>query len=318
MRTISYLEDSYSKGLWDSAAIDRAFRSAGVHIVRAHRNQVERLLGRAVKQVRVGGNIFRGAGKARVVVLCWASDSLLFPRGLFCETIPFVYDCWPPQYDAWLGLFQRWRIRVAFFSSKASTLFFGKKLPEIYCYWIPEAVDVDVYEPSSALSTREIDILEYGRHFPILYDSIARSLDSAKRSHFFAKDKIVTHKTLVPMIGASKLVVCYPKSMTDPKNAAPNETVTQRYFEAMASRALPIGYCPAELKELFGYNPVVELDLSRAGEQIEGILRNIETYQELADRNLQRLKEVGTWNVRVQQMLSILGQHGYRVPAITG
>jgi hypothetical protein len=321
MISISYLEpaNSASPRHWDWAAIGRAFRSADVHVARAHTTRLGWWLARAVKRVGIGRNIFRHAGKAYVVPLTWASDSSLFPKGLFCEAVPFVYDCWPPQYGAWVKLFRRYRIRLAFVSSKASASYLSEKLADMRCYWMPEAADVETYDPRRALRDRQIDVLQYGRSYAAFHEAVRSCLDRRQRNYVYSGGRVIFggYQDLCDGLANSKLVMCYPKSMTDPVDSGGLETVTLRYFEAMASGALPIGYCPAELEELFGYNPVLEFDLGRAGEQIEDILSNIENYQGLADRNLQRVREVGSWHGRVRQMLAILGKHGYAIPVIT-
>src|SRR5262249_21190109 len=59
------------------------------------------------------------------------------------------------------------------------------------------------------------------------------------------------------------------------------------------------GHCPSELVDLFGYNPVIEAEADREAEQIESILSNLNSYEDLLERNYQRLLEVGTWRSRV-------------------
>ena len=85
-------------------------------------------------------------------------------------------------------------------------------------------------------------------------------------------------------------------------------------LESMASKCVLVGKCPPELRDLFGYNPVVEIGDAR---EVVDILSNIADYQALVDRNYQRLLEVGTHSVRVDTLVRELGSAGYSVPEAT-
>ncbi len=111
----------------------------------------------------------------------------------------------------------------------------------------------------------------------------------------------------------TKISICFPKSSTDPESSGGVETVTFRYFESIASKCLIVGHCPQELKDLFGYNPVIEIKESGEGEQLLRLLSNIGRYQDLVEKNYQRMCEVGTWDARVRTMLPLLKQRGYVV-----
>jgi hypothetical protein len=56
---------------------------------------------------------------------------------------------------------------------------------------------------------------------------------------------------------------------------------------------------------------MIEVDLNHASNQLEDIISNPAKYQPLVDRNYDRLLEVGTWDVRVRQMLQMLAPLGY-------
>jgi hypothetical protein len=143
-------------------------------------------------------------------------------------------------------------------------------------------------------------------------------LQSARRVHRYQQDSTtIIFPAFAELIGGfaqSRISVCFPGSMTNKEWAGNVETVTYRYFESIASKCVLYGHCPAELKDLFGYDPVVAADLDRPFEQIEHILNNLPEYHQLVDRNYQRLLEVGTWDARIKQMLDVLEPMGY-VPA---
>jgi hypothetical protein len=94
--------------------------------------------------------------------------------------------------------------------------------------------------------------------------------------------------------------------MTHPERSGNTETVTHRFFESIASRCLILGHCPDELRDLFGYNPVVELSPETCVKDIKQIIDNIDEYQELVDKNYSVLMERGTWDARVAMLLATL------------
>jgi hypothetical protein len=94
----------------------------------------------------------------------------------------------------------------------------------------------------------------------------------------------------------AKVAICFPKTTTHPDRAGGVETLTYRYWEAMASKCVIVGQCPRELVDLLGYNPVVEADPNQPLDQLlDGILLRIERYQRFADRNYDCL--LSTWTV---------------------
>jgi hypothetical protein len=112
---------------------------------------------------------------------------------------------------------------------------------------------------------------------------------------------------MIDGLANTRISVCFPSSMTHPKRSGVVETLTYRYLESMASKCLVVGKCPKELVELFGYNPVIELENPS---QIMEILNQIQDYQCLVERNYHRLLEVGTARIRVQQLLAHVGADG--------
>jgi len=94
--------------------------------------------------------------------------------------------------------------------------------------------------------------------------------------------------------------------MTHPERSGNTETVTHRFFESIASRCLIVGHCPDELIELFGYNPVVELNPETCASEIQQIIDDIDQFQDLVDKNYSVLIEKGTWDARATSMLQTL------------
>ena len=76
-----------------------------------------------------------------------------------------------------------------------------------------------------------------------------------------------------------------------------------------------VGHAPKELTELVGYNPVIEMDMEHDLEQVECILSDINNpeYQELVDRNRETALQMGSWDIRMNQIMEWLRGLGYEV-----
>ena len=49
------------------------------------------------------------------------------------------------------------------------------------------------------------------------------------------------------------------------------ETLTHRYLESIASKRVVVGRCIRELEMLFGYNPVIEVDMADPVGQLRSV-----------------------------------------------
>ncbi len=74
--------------------------------------------------------------------------------------------------------------------------------------------------------------------------------------------------------------------------------MTQRYLHCMESKIIVLGVIPPEMIELFGYNPIVEIDIENPVAQIKYILTHLEEYSELIERNYEEVKRNHTWHKR--------------------
>jgi len=76
----------------------------------------------------------------------------------------------------------------------------------------------------------------------------------------------------------------------------------------MASKCLVLGKAPEEMIQLFGYNPVVEVNMENPAEQSIEILENYENYNELIEMNYKTVVEYQTWAKRWDQISTILSE----------
>lgn len=233
----------------------------------------------------------------------------LYPQGWWSRTVLFCFDCWEPKWDQFERLLKRNAVEVAFFTARQSAQEMAARVPGKPIIWMPEAIDPTPFQPEQVLVERAIDVLEYGRPWPSLHPRIARHCRLRGYSHLHRVGEPLlfpTQEDLYAGLGNAKLVVCAPQSVTHPHLVGKVETMTLRYLESIASGALIFGRCPDEMKDLFGYDPVIEVDEDRVELQLDSILRDVERYEDLRQKNLTRLQEIGTWDVRAEQIVRVL------------
>jgi hypothetical protein len=297
------------------AALDRLGLPRKVH----PKNRLLLNVSRAMAKLRLVRPLLRLSRRAYLIPIMQPAEYRFFPVGYYAEVIPFCFDIWPPRWPEWEAMFRRHRTRIAFFTARQSAAEFQRRFPRMTCIWVPEATDPSFLKPEKPLVERSIDVLEMGRKYDAYHDLITPRLAAAGRSHLFEKVKgaMIYNKfaETAAGYGDAKISLAFPSSLTHPARSGDIETVTMRYYEAMASRCLLVGRCPAELRDDFGYNPMVEADMTRAADQIEEILGDIGRYQELVDRNYRTTLERGTWDARFTTVLAELKTRGYLTPA---
>jgi hypothetical protein len=283
---------------------------AGFVPVKDRQNRIARRAARVVADLGLVRNVARSLKGPIFVAMMGLTEERTLPFAYSNELIPYAFDCWPPIYDRWVSFFTRHRVRLAFFSARQSADHFAKAMPAMRAHWLPEAVDPAEYGPGSALADRRIDVLEMGRRHEGFHRSVTDALAALGRIHRFEDPpgRLVfpSRASLRDGLSTSRIAVCFPRSMTHPGATAGLETVTHRYFEAIASRCVVLGHAPDELVELFGFNPVVEVMWGQEAAQLAAILEDPRSLQDRVDANYNRLLEVATWRHRVPVILEAI------------
>jgi hypothetical protein len=106
-------------------------------------------------------------------------------------------------------------------------------------------------------------------------------------------------------LARSKVSICFPSSITHPERAGKIETMTIRYLQSMVSKNLIIGKTPEEMITLFGYNPVIEVDMEDPVSQLNEILNNYNEYTGLIEKNYSAVVKDHTWRNRWQSIKEI-------------
>ena len=172
-----------------------------------------------------------------------------------------------------------------------------KRFPRMNILTITEGIDIARYHEGKDLSQRKIDVLEFGRNNGLFKEGFKADivhLHSDGKKKMFQSDE-----EFYSALENSKITVCLPRCDTDPQLAGNIETLTQRYWEAMLSRMVIVGRAPKELVSYIGYNPVVEVNRENAVEQVCELIKHIEDYQSLVDKNRQIALEMGDWTIRM-------------------
>jgi hypothetical protein len=263
-----------------------------------------RVLGRAGLLRRV-----RATGRIRVAALLGPAERQLIPYGLRGRTAWYVWDCWPTAERRWASMFERWQPAFVFFTARAAAEYWGPRLPFARVVWSPEAVEPSVYPPGQRLVGRSVVLTEMGRRHPGFHVRAAEHMTRRNATHLFSTQEqrflFPSRDSLAQGLADSVASVCYPGALSDPSGrTGPWETMTHRYLEAAATRTLIVGAIPSEMIDLFGFTPGLNINPDSPGEILDKLIDDPGQFQDLVDRTYRRLLEVGTWDVRVAQILS--------------
>jgi hypothetical protein len=195
----------------------------------------------------------------------------------------WLFDVWQPRFAEIAALVLEAQIDVLLVSSAQATEYFRNlRLPCCHVHWVPECVNVSHY-PSRPWYERSIDVLAFGRSYSRYHEAIA---DQCRRCGIkYVFDRHPTVGDLRVALSEARISLCFPRSVTHPTEAGAISTVTLRYLESMAAKCLILGNAPADMAEMFGYQPVIEVDWTDPIGQIKNILANLSNYRELIERN---------------------------------
>ncbi len=153
-------------------------------------------------------------------------------------------------------------------------------------------------------------MLSFGRKHLALHEVLKAGLPRAGVSYQFEPKPyevlFPTQEEFLTGMGNAKISVCFPSSVTHPERSGTIETLTVRYLQSMASKCLILGQAPAELNELFGYEPVVAVDFNDPVAQIREILAEPSHYIELIERNFATVYSAHTERHRAESLASTM------------
>ena len=235
---------------------------------------------------------------------CW-------PDYLWCETIPFIWDCWPSMYDRIEKWFYKHNIRTAIFTSSITAEEIRQRCPDVNILHVTEGIDTSVYHAGGSLVRRSIDFLEYGSKQRNLFEKPLEGINHVNSTSIITQ--MMTWDDLLNTMSDAKVTLALPRCDIDQEVTGGVETLTQRFWEGMLSRSVLVGRAPKELTDLIGYNPVITLDRQNAEDQIKDIIAHIDDFQSLVDKNREVALTMAPWNIRIKKIMNWLTGLGYKI-----
>jgi hypothetical protein len=221
----------------------------------------------------------------------------------------YLFDAWPKEYQRIVRFVTEYRIDHVFVSASQSAEDLNALVNKKMFHYVPEGVDPSVYR-YTRYDAKDIDVLALGRKYDRYHERILPALQRRERTYLYEvlKGHIIfpDREGLIDGLARTKISICVPGNITHPERSGHVETMTMRYLQSMASKCLIVGHAPAEMIELFGYNPVIEIDWDHAEDQIEDILQRFHLHIPLIERNYKEVLSNHTWNHRFHQIKQIL------------
>ena len=187
---------------------------------------------------------------------------------------------------------------------------FREFFPDRHIFFLPEAIETELYIDNKKLQDRHIDFLQYGRCSTIIdAESLPDTINVVSSRD--EKRGIKTRHDLIDALSNSKLTIALTRQDNQPEIAEGIDTLTQRYWECMLSGVILLGRAPQELIDIIGYDPTIPIDMNNINQQIQSILKDVTSYQELVDKNREIAMRLGDWKLRVIDIKNKLLYLGY-------
>lgn len=222
----------------------------------------------------------------------------------FYEIIPLIWDCWPCYDDKLCKWIVRHHVKACIFTSSEAAKRISERLEYLKILVITEGITLDEYPPGKKLSERNNDVFVFGRWPGYVSKTDLSSLNVVRNG---------TDEEFRQRLQDSKITINVPRCDVVPEQTGSQETLTQRYWECMLSRMVMVGRAPKELTDLIGYNPVIDIDRENLGLQLKSIVEDIDHYQQLVDRNRETALRMGSWDIRMKQVMEWLQSLGYSI-----
>lgn len=219
----------------------------------------------------------------------------------------YIFDAWASTYPEIINYVKLWKIEHVFVSSSQAAMMLNQYNSGCRFHWAPEAINPQEYK-FYEYSEKNIDVLELGRKYEIYHDKITPALQSKNYTHLYEKIKgeiiFPMREDFIEGLARSKVSICVPSNITHPERAGKIETMTVRYLQSIASKCLIVGIAPKEMIELFGYNPVIDINMDDPAGQLQHILENFNEYIPLVEKNYDGLSN-HTWARRWEKIMEI-------------
>ena len=217
----------------------------------------------------------------------------------------YMFDAWADDHDMIGQFVKHFKVEYLFLSSSQATESLKYSVGQTQVYWIPEGIDPDEYN-YYPYERKDIDVLSFGRKYDQYHEKIKKYLKAQQIKYVFAESpgKVIfpSRALFIDGLARSKISICFPSNITHPERAGDIETMTIRYLQSMVSKNLIVGKAPEEMITLFGYNPVIEVDMQDPASQIKDIVSNYPDYLNLIEKNFFTVLKDHTWSNRWQSI----------------
>jgi len=224
----------------------------------------------------------------------------------------YFFDAWPSTHENLIYFTSRLGIQDAFVSSRAAAEMLSAYGSGCQFHWIPEGISPEAYV-FRPYDRKDIDVMQFGRKYDWYHNKICSSLNEHGKTYLYEKQKgeilFPTRRSFIEGLARSKISICFPSSITHPERSGDVETMTVRYLQSMASKCLILGKAPREMVDIFGYNPVIDIDVDYPGDQIISILERYDDYLYLIERNYNKIFK-NTWASRWREITEIILSNG--------
>jgi hypothetical protein len=221
----------------------------------------------------------------------------------------YFFDAWPQNHEKIRLFADACQVDHLFVSSSQAAEMLGRMVKATKCHWVPEGLTPSNYYLAFT-PPKDIDVLQLGRRYNKYHELIVGPL--ARSGTVYLYEKAVgavvfpTRLDYVEGLARAKISICVPSSVTHPGRSGGIETMTVRYLQSMLSRCLIVGHAPAEMIQLFGYNPLIEIDYNDPAAQLQHLVAHIADYQPLIEKNYRAVREHHTWVSRWRQIVGII------------
>jgi hypothetical protein len=224
----------------------------------------------------------------------------------------YMFDAWPGAHEIIRQFVKFFEVDHVFLSSSQATDRLKNTAGKSKFYWIPEGINPEEYKYFS-YQKKDIDVLAFGRQFDEYHEKIKNPIESDHKVYVYPKSLgedlfpvFSNRDEFITGLARSKISICFPSSITNPKRSGDIHTMTIRYLQSMVSKCLLVGHAPEEMVTFFGYNPVVEVDMYDPVSQIREILNNYSNYVSLIEKNFNIVIKSHTWCHRWLMIKDIL------------
>jgi len=247
-----------------------------------------------------------------VVMMAWEPYKCLpfFVLSSHYKSI-YLFDAWQHDHEDIKSSAVFYKIDYIFTSSSQAASLLRETVKDIRIKWIPEGITPNEYK-FLPYDKKNIDVLSVGRKYNQHHEKIVKELEQLGLTYIYEKNKgqliFPDRKDFINGLARSKISICVPSSVTHPERAGNIETMTIRYLQSMVSKCLVLGHAPQEMIDVFGYKPVIELDMKNPVSQISYLLDNFNSYVPLIEKNYKEVLNNHTWENRWNTIKSIYTQ----------